>query len=258
MKVLVTLGRVLLFWVATMAVLAMASPVGGSGEFAGLILGSLTVPATVLLTMAFTKWEGRRLRDYGFELAAGSWLRFICGLSIGFALVGLQTGLVGLAGGVHWIVVGRATPTMLCVVLGYLLLAAREELAFRGYPFRAIDSQLGPWAAQLIMAALFIAEHRLGGATWENAVLGSGAGALLFGMGALATRGLALPIGLHAAWNIGDWARGGKGDGGIWKMVVDPATANHTAFLAMASYVLVMALALVGLWAWARLRQRRD
>jgi len=33
-------------------------------------------------------------------------------------------------------------------------------------------------------------------------------------MAALATKGLALPIGLHAAWNIGDWARGGKGTGG--------------------------------------------
>ena len=71
---------------------------------------------------------------------------------------------------------------------------------------------------------------------------------LVFGMAALATKGLALPIGLHAAWNVGDWARGGKGDGGLWSAVVDPGSAAHVEKVAMGSYVAVMLCALVGLW----------
>jgi hypothetical protein len=142
-------------------------------------------------------------------------------------------------------------------MLGYLLLATREELAFRGYPLRVLASRFNPWVAQAIVAALFVIEHKLGGATWENAILGSGMGSLVFGMAALATRGLALPIGLHAAWNIGDWVRGGKGSGGIWSPAVHAGSAAHANFVAMASYLAVMSLALAGLWLWPR-RRRHD
>jgi membrane protease YdiL (CAAX protease family) len=141
---------------------------------------------------------------------------------------------------------------MLLPVLGYLLLATREELAFRGYPLRKLSTDINPWVAQTIVAALFVLEHRLGGSSWENALLGSGMGSLVFGMAAIATKGLALPIGLHAAWNIGDWARGGKGAGGLWRQIVDPVSALQVERLTMTAYVAVMLVALVGLWMWHR------
>jgi hypothetical protein len=102
---------------------------------------------------------------------------------------------------------------------------------------------------------MFIVEHKLGGATWENAILGSGLGSLVFGMAALVTRGLALPIGIHAAWNIGDWARGGKGSGGLWRMVVEPDASALADKVAMGSYVAVMLCALASLW-WVQHRAR--
>src|SRR5438093_511171 len=80
-------------------------------------------------------------------------------------------------------------------------------------------------------------------ATWRLALLGAGVGSLLFGMAAIATRGLALPIGLHAAWNIGDWMRGGKGSVGFWKPVVEDALKERAAFIGITSYVLVTCLA---------------
>ncbi|RAV53465.1 hypothetical protein DIU36_23620 [Mucilaginibacter rubeus] len=44
------------------------------------------------------------------------------------------------------------------------------------------------------------------------ALIGSGTGALLFGYAALKSKGIGLPLGLHTAWNMGQWCWGGKGD----------------------------------------------
>lgn len=250
-----TLGLVLLFWIVTMLLVAVASPFSGSSRHPELIVGLLTVPGSFAVTALLIRWERRRLADYGFELTAGTWLRFLCGLVLGFALIAAQTGLMMLAGGIRWVAAASLDPSMLLTPAGYLLLATREEIAFRGYPFRKL-ARTSPWAAQTIIAILFAIEHRLGGASWENALLGSAVGSLVFGMAALATRGLAVPIGLHAAWNMGDWLRGGKGPGGLWGIVVAPGRDGHASAVAMGSYLLVMASAFAGLWAWKRLHVR--
>lgn len=251
---LLAIGRVLLFWVATMVVLALSSAVAGRGESAAIISGALTVPLTFGLTLLFIRWEGRKAVEFGLQLTRETMLRLGAGLLLGLVLIAVQTLIIALAGGVHWVATSRASLQLLPIV-GFLLLATREELAFRGYPFCVLAFKFRPWIAQIGVAAMFIIEHKLGGATWENAVLGAGLGSLVFGMAALATKGLALPIGIHAAWNIGDWARGGKGDGGLWHTVVEPGSAAYAEKVAMASYVSVMLCALAALW-WLRQRSR--
>ena len=230
-----------------MIALALSGPVARGAGNAAVIIGALTVPATFALTLLFVRWEGKGPRHFGFEVVRSSWFRFCVGLLLGFLLVVTQTAIMWFGGGVRWVATSPA-PAMLLPVLGYLLLAAREELAFRGYPLRVLASEFSPWLAQAIVATLFVVEHKLGGATWQNAVFGAGLGSLVFGMAALATKGLALPIGLHAAWNVGDWARGGKGNGGLWSAVLDPGSAAHVQKMAMASYVAVMLCAFAGLW----------
>jgi len=245
------LGRALLFWLATMTVLAISGPFAGTGPRATLVVGALAVPPTLALTVLFIKWDGKSLSDYRFEVTRSSWHRFAGGLLLGLLLVAAQTLLILIGGGVRWTAATPA-PTMLLSVPGYLLLATREELAFRGYPLRKLASGIDPWSAQILVAVMFVVEHRLGGSSWTNALVGSGIGALVFGMAALATGGLAFPIGLHAAWNIGDWARGTKGDGGLWRMVLEPGFADHAERTVMISYVAVMSIALAGLWQWYR------
>jgi membrane protease YdiL (CAAX protease family) len=241
--------QALLFWLGTMALLAIAGAFAGSGGRAILIVGAVTVPPTFAFTALFIRWDQKRLRDYGFEFTRGSWGRFAGGLVLGSVLIATQTALMLAGGGIRWV---PASPklAMLPLVAGYLLLATREELAFRGFPLRRLASAIRPWPAQIIVALLFIVEHRLGGSSWANAVIGSGMGALVFGMAALATKGLAFPIGLHAAWNVGDWARGTKGGGGLWNVLVEPGSSAHVQGVAMTSYVGVMALAFAGLWLW--------
>ena len=237
-----------------MAVLIGASAVT-KGSDSGLLIGVMTVPLTFGLTLLFLKWEQASLRDYSFDLSWWSCVRFCVGLLTGFGLVAAHTLLLTVGGGVHWVQAPNASVSNLLPILGYVLLATREELAFHGYPLRKLASDIDPFVALMIVSILFVVEHRIAGASWTNALLGSGMGSLVFGMAALATKGLALPIGFHAAWNIGDWARGGKGGGGLWRMVVEPRSTGHTTFLIIASYVVVMACALTGFWLWYRRRR---
>jgi membrane protease YdiL (CAAX protease family) len=136
------------------------------------------------------------------------------------------------------------------MLITYIFLASREELAFHGYPLRRLRSAFGLWPAQLAVALVFAAEHAVGGVTWLHALLGAGVGSLLFGMAALATRGLAVPIGIHAAWNLGDWMRGGKGPGGLWSPV--GGYQDHADRATTLGYVFVMLSATLFFWLWQR------
>jgi membrane protease YdiL (CAAX protease family) len=80
-------------------------------------------------------------------------------------------------------------------------------------------------------------------------------------MAAIATRGLALPIGMHAAWNFGDWMLGGKDSPGLWKAVVDEGYQGRDQLVRTIAYLAVMGSAtLARAWEpallWNQLRSR--
>jgi membrane protease YdiL (CAAX protease family) len=81
-----------------------------------------------------------------------------------------------------------------------------EELVFRGFVFQRLIDGLGPWPAQLILAAYFVLTHATGlAAAGELRPLASVnifLASLLFGLAYLRTRSLALPLGLHFAANV--------------------------------------------------------
>jgi uncharacterized protein len=161
----------------------------------------------------------------------------------------LRAGVVMIVTGLRYErVPGFSFVEMMIALVTYIALACREELAFRGYPLQMLDRRFGAWIALLATAILFALEHVLGGWTWWQALFGSGIGALLFGAAALRTRGLAVPIGLHVAWNFGDAMLGGKGVPGLWKPV---AEANAIARIESAQwivYVLIMMTATAAIW----------
>jgi CAAX protease family protein len=67
-------------------------------------------------------------------------------------------------------------------------------------------------------------------------------------MATIATRGLAVPIGLHAAWNFGDWMHGGKNSGGVWHPIGMEANHDLADRAAMIGYVAVMVSATLAFW----------
>lgn len=254
-----TSARVLLFFILCPVLLAFLSPIDQDvhGLPPGMFIGVAASLGTLVLTVLFVRWDGIRLEDVGAAFSKRTPFRFLAGFAIGLLLVALHVSIEAFAGNLRWVRSdGVGLREIASTITLYILLASREELAFHGYPLRRLQSFLGLWVAQLIVALLFAAEHVAGGSTWMNALLGAGVGSLLFGMAAIATRGLAVPIGLHAAWNFGDWMHGGKGPGGFWHPIALEPVRAHADRTAMIGYVVVMVAGTLAFWWWHRQAQR--
>lgn len=255
------IAKVLLFFVAAAVVLAVTSPVASrfAGKRVELVLGVLTMGLTFVLTVLFARWERLRLRNVGAAVGPGSLRRFFTGLGLGLALVALWAAISIAFGEVSLVRgAGPGVAQLPVALMSYLALAGREELAFRGFPLRRLHAGFGTWAAQLTVALVFAAEHRLGGTPWAQALLGPGVGSLLFGMLALTSRGLALPIGAHAAWNFGHWMLGFKGESGVWRVLVPKGHEGRATVAGTIAYVAVIGAATVAVWWWHKRSQRAD
>jgi membrane protease YdiL (CAAX protease family) len=249
------LGRVVLFMFGCAFVLAAAVPFIPKlpGLWSELCLGGITSLAAFGLTVLFVRWDGVRLEDIGAAPGRQIPLRFLSGLFMGMLLVAIWALLSATAGYVRWVRGSDVEISAAVTALfAYIALSCREELGFRGYPLRRLERPLGMWGAQLFVAFVFVVEHRIGGSPWTQAVFGAGIGSLLFGMAAIATRGLAIPIGLHAAWNFGQWTLGLKGQTGLWKGVVEQGLEERAEVVGMSMYVAVMGLATLAFWLWHR------
>lgn len=218
-------------------------------------VGAITCFLTYGLTLLFLRWDRRSLRDVGLELTAKSVPRMLFGLGIGFALVALQESLLYAGGHIHWTYIGPSSPTswLLLGVTAYFLLALREEIAFRAYPLRRLEDDLGLWPSILIVGLVFALEHLAGGLSWSLSLLGPFAGAILFGMAALATRGIAVPLGIHFAFNLGQWVMGQKEVAGFWHASIDPTFQKQAEALGYTGYFLGTLAAAYCFW----LRYRR-
>lgn len=248
--------RSLLFLTACPLVLIFTTSFVKTTSFAKTIkVGAITCLLTYGLTLLFLRWDGWSLRDAGLDLMAKSVPRMFFGFAIGFALVALQESLLFAGGHVHWTYVGPSSPMrwLLLGVTAYFLLALREEIAFRAYPLRRLENVLGLWPSMLIVGLVFALEHLAGGLPWSLSLLGPFAGAILFGMAALATRGIAIPLGIHFAFNLGQWVMGQKEITGFWRASMDPAFQKQAEALGYTGYFLGTFAAACCFW----LRYRR-
>ncbi|MDP4252141.1 MAG: type II CAAX endopeptidase family protein [Bacteroidota bacterium] len=243
-----TLVRVLLFCLGSAIILAIVSRLtqGFPKAWADHLSIIVAIILTFGLTLLFLRWEGLSLRDVGLMTGSQSISRVATGFLIGLVLASLQVTGVMLFGNVKLVLNPELSfPYILSAFLLYFLIACREELAFRAYPLRGLNYVLGPWTAQFIVAIIFSLEHVVGGMSWMQAFLGSGTGAILFGVAALRTKGIALPIGLHAAWNFGQWVFGFKNTPGVWEAIVEKGYGPKVMRTGMISYILIMSLAIV-------------
>jgi membrane protease YdiL (CAAX protease family) len=254
--------RVALFWLAYLAILF------ATGMFKGMappavreLAWAVASTALVLgLTLLFLRREKRAPGSVGLALESGSMRRFAVGLIVGFSLYGLHLLIVSaVAGPIRLAPAPGADAGRLVLAVGtYLALSSMEELGYRGYPLRTLLPDIGLWPAQAIVVALFSLNHILFGWTWSMVLLGVTTGGLLFGMAAIASRGLALPIGLHAAWNIGGWSVGEKDTPGLWTMVLDEGNGVSAGRVGTIAFVGVMLLGTAGFLFWHRSRERKD
>lgn len=161
------------------------------------------------------------------------WLKeLFMGLVIGAALMGLQVLILTIFGYIHWQANVFSYSTILSGFAIFLLAAIVEELLFRGFIFQRLIQAFGKWAAQLIIAALFLVTHinnpGMTGIVKTFASINIFIASVLFGMAYIKTKSLAMPLGLHFMANymqgtvLGFAVSGGK-DPSLLKPIFDNA-----------------------------------
>jgi membrane protease YdiL (CAAX protease family) len=178
---------------------------------------ALVVLVAVILWLAARWLDRRRFADYGFHLGREWWLDMAFGLLLGLVLVG---GAYALLLGTGWL---RFTETfvsppgvpfvaaMLVDVLIVVGIAGWEEMVFRGYLVKNVAEGLsggvlgarwGTVVAVLVPAAFFGWLHATNANATVLSVVNIGIFGILFGVAYVLTGELALPLGLHFAWDF--------------------------------------------------------
>jgi membrane protease YdiL (CAAX protease family) len=253
------LFRVLLFSLGNAIILAALS--AAVKQLPALWSQQVLVISASLLTLSlnllFAKWQCLTPAGIGIVPGAKTLLRFGAGFLFGTLLAVLQV-LLLLSYGHISITAGsfNAFNISLGFIL-YLFVALREELAFRAYSLQSLYYKFGTWPALLIITLIFILEHRVGGMSWIQASLGAGTGAILFGIAAIKTKGIALPAGIHAAWNFVQWGAGSKNDRDLFQSVVEKGYENKVENAGLIYYLIIMWAAIAFIWWLYRNEKRR-
>ena len=250
------IGRVALFWVGYGVILFLASypRMMVPAAWGQLVWGALSSVAILGLTLLLLKREGRTPADIGLKPRSTSIRRFIVGALLGCAIYGIMLLAISLIAGPIEVTRGDS-PALVVILLTvgtYLMLSMMEELGFRGYPLRTLVPALGAWRAQAVVAVAFALSHLLFGWSWDTVLLGVLPNAALFGVVALASGGLAMPVGLHAAVNVARWAAGETGSPGFWRIRIDTLDPAATSLRASLTGAAVTVVASVMVWWWYR------
>ncbi|RYY91954.1 MAG: CPBP family intramembrane metalloprotease [Chitinophagaceae bacterium] len=186
----------LLFVVLLVALTLLTSfTIGQPNSF---VYGILGTGAAVAATLALYRHQA------GLLPGRRTLTHFALGLLTGVGLIALMVVVICAVSGLRLVPAGdgKLVPVVL-MLLSFLPLALMEEIPFRGAPFRHLTERYGLRAAQLIGALAFALYHVANGWGILQSFLGPGLWALVFGIAAARSGGIAAPTGLHAGVNIG-------------------------------------------------------
>jgi membrane protease YdiL (CAAX protease family) len=243
--------RVLLFSLGNAVILATLSAVVKQlpAQWSQQVLVITASLLTLGLNLLFAKWQRLTPTAIGIVPGAKTLVRFGTGFLFGALLAVLQVLLLLSYG--HISIAAGSGFNGLNIFLGlilYLFIALREELAFRAYSLQALHYKFGTWPALLIITFIFILEHRVGGMSWTQAIFGAGTGAVLFGIAAIKTKGIALPAGIHTAWNFVQWGAGSKNNSGVFQSVIEKGYEVKVEQIGLIYYLLIMWAAIAFIW----------
>lgn len=210
--------------------------------------------------------EGRSWADAGLRPDRRRLGQLVAGLAGGVALVGGLAWLLMLAGVLYWQPNEAFTASLMASGTAYFVFAVLvEELVFRGYALRRLAEGIGATRAVVLLAAVFGGYHLLsigaspavkqGGLELVWTAAGPLVGAVVFGVAALRTGSIALPLGLHLGWNWTQWHfftfPTDDNPTGLWTPLISPHYAGSPAPFRI-GYLVAMTVALLTIAALTR------
>jgi len=185
----------------------------GGDTFRYILISAWTL---LLLWFAARVMDKRSLSSYGLDINSIWWKEFSLGVFLGFFAMAFifitewSTGLLVITG-FEWDAIEPDYATVFGYFVMMLMVGFYEELLMRGYAllnisegfcFKSKSEWFGPAMAVAISSAIFGLAHAGNpNASWISTINIVGAGIMLsFPM--LVTGRLALPVGIHFAWNF--------------------------------------------------------
>lgn len=199
------LVRALLLWFLFLALLVAGAILLAPAidrEGGRYVYGFLGTVSALIATAAVLRLDRRSWAEAGLVGDQQTLTRFVAGVAVGLALVGIILLLVFLSTGIRPMPAHGFTAATIIPLGALLPLALMEEIAFRGYPFAELRRKHGLWIAQVATAFGFALYHVLNGWPVLVAFVGPGVWAFAFGIAAARTGGIAAPTGLHFGINV--------------------------------------------------------
>jgi membrane protease YdiL (CAAX protease family) len=245
---------VVLFWVGYLAItlvvgLATRGTIG-SGVWQLTAWGFISSAGLIALSRLMMRNGKDPRTNLDLAVRASSVGRFTFGVLIGVASFGVHVAIVATcAGPIRFeLVSGAGAVAALIYFARFLSTSCMEELGFRGYSLRRLTEKMGAWPAVWLTALAFGLSHLSYGYDLRSIALGVIPGGLLWGMSAIATRGLAVPIGLHAAWNFANWSSGGRAETGLLNIIVEENALELIQQVGTVSYLSIFGALTIAFW----------
>jgi membrane protease YdiL (CAAX protease family) len=250
----------------------MAETVVG-GVIVGLweqVLGAGAVTLGVITAAVVV--DRRQISDLGFHRKKAWIVNFVFGCLLGLGIatgklaVGIAAGWITITGVLTGVAEQQVALYVFWQFIFYLCVGVREEVVFRGYllpniaeglrGFDSLDASRASWGAVVMTSLAFIGLHW--GSSLTLLVI-AGLFGIVFGVAYLLTDSLAIPIGLHTAWDLAVVALYGpstKRTGG--KLVEITGNPIGIAFgitsLSLVSWLMI-GVGLILLLIWVRFRE---
>jgi len=193
-----------------------------------IVFGGALSLLMIFLSSLYLKSDKMTMADLGMTLAPGSYRRFAVSLLVGMAFFG---GFFVLYLLLAPVAVARISEPDLfnATVLAFfamLALGTMEEIVFRGYFLRKLDTAIGVRAAIYLSSIAFGLYHGL----TIDSITGPAIWGLIYGVLAYWSKGLAIPIGFHVGANLIQslFSQKERWVSGIWTFDVSEATTLFT------------------------------
>ncbi len=253
---LTILVKCLIYWMLFIFLLFLAgsflSPIFPP-EWERFVYGIFGSFAAILSTWVFLKYEKHNFKDSGLSWQKTTIPKFLSGILIGSTIFII---IVLILISFSELKLERTNkifePLSAFFYLSIIPLVLMEEIAFRAYPFLKLNQVFGLRFTQFIVALAFALYHIITGWNIQIAFLGPGIWALLFGIAAIWSKGIAFPTGIHVSLNLFQKLidmRGG-GSESFWVLKLAENTTNESiaetelAGLATQIFILVLAICL--------------
>jgi membrane protease YdiL (CAAX protease family) len=190
----------ILFAFGALLILAVAEPMHALGvkdREINMVLGPLLTLAVIASVAIAARWIDKR--PFAQLGLAGRWSDLAKGIAIGGVLMAF---VFAIQLGMGWIEITGFGLPLAYTVVKVICVGTYEELISRGYHLVNLAEGTNVPTAIVSSAAFFALLHLMNENASAMSVIGIFVNALLFTVARLMSGSLAMPIGLHMAWNF--------------------------------------------------------